>query len=128
MDEPASRARGKARILPVLLVAPLLLGIWHIPPACGASFVRGDANADGKINITDAIFVLNFLFLGGATPRCLDAADADDKSERAVNITDAIYLLNFLFLGGPSPPTTSRSSPRGPTSSSWTATRAPTSS
>ena len=29
---------------------------------------RGDVNADGMINITDAVFLLNFLFLGGAPP------------------------------------------------------------
>ena len=29
-------------------------------------FHRGDANGDGQINITDGIFILNFLFLGGA--------------------------------------------------------------
>jgi hypothetical protein len=65
------------------------------------SFVRGDADADGEINITDGIFILNFLFLGGEDPSCMDAADADDSED--INITDGIYVLNFLFLGGPSP-------------------------
>ncbi len=67
-------------------------------------FHRGDANADGSINITDGIFVLNYLFLGGATPPCLEAANPND--DEAVNITDGIYILNFLFLGGsdPAPP------------------------
>ena len=67
----------------------------------GTNFVRGDADASGAINITDGIFVLNFLFLGGPNPPCEDAADADDSS--AINITDGIYILNFLFLGGPDP-------------------------
>jgi hypothetical protein len=65
-------------------------------------FRRGDTDADGRKNITDAIFLLNFLFLGGKRPLCFDAADADDTG--VLNITDAIYLLNFLFLGGPPPP------------------------
>ena len=68
----------------------------------GSEFVRGDADASGAINITDGIFVLNFLFLGGPTPSCSDAADADDSG--AINITDGIYILNFLFLGGDDPP------------------------
>lgn len=67
----------------------------------GASFVRGDADASGEVNITDAIFSLNFLFLGGPEPPCLEASDADDDGQ--VNITDGIYVLNFLFLGGPGP-------------------------
>jgi hypothetical protein len=31
-------------------------------------FHRGDPNGDGNINITDGIYVLNFLFLGGPEP------------------------------------------------------------
>jgi len=67
-------------------------------------FVRGDANPDCNVDITDGIFVLNFLFTGGPAPECRDAADVDDNGE--LQITDAIFILNFLFLGGtaPSPP------------------------
>jgi hypothetical protein len=67
----------------------------------GPRFVRGDADGSGAINITDGIFDLNFLFLGGPDPLCKDAADADDSG--AINITDGIYILNFLFLGGGDP-------------------------
>jgi hypothetical protein len=68
----------------------------------GTAFRRGDADANGAVNITDAIFTLSHLFLGGPAPGCLDAADADDDG--ALKITDAIYLLAGLFLGGPQPP------------------------
>ncbi|MEM7231284.1 MAG: hypothetical protein AAF517_03865, partial [Planctomycetota bacterium] len=71
------------------------------PPPPAGGFVRGDADASGAVNITDGIFILNFLFLGGADPSCADAADADDSG--AVNITDGIFVLNFLFLGGGDP-------------------------
>jgi hypothetical protein len=74
----------------------------RIGPAPG-DFVRGNANGDLAINITDPIFALSYLFLGGIEPGCLDAADADDDGR--LNITDPIYVLNFLFLGGePIPP------------------------
>lgn len=66
------------------------------------TFRRGDADDSGRINITDAIAVLNWLFLGSANPSCTDAADVDDNGRN--NITDAIQLLQFLFLGGPPPP------------------------
>ena len=65
-------------------------------------FVRGDANADGSINLTDSIAILSFLFLGGNAPACMDAADASDQGE--VNITSAIYVLGWLFLGAEAPP------------------------
>ena len=64
-------------------------------------FHRGDPNDDGQLNITDGIFVLNFLFLGGPEPTCAESADANNDG--GVNITDGIFLLNFLFLGGPAP-------------------------
>ena len=66
------------------------------------TFRRGDADDSGRLNITDAISVLNWLFLGSANPSCTDAADVDDNGRN--NITDAIQLLQFLFLGGPPPP------------------------
>ncbi|MEM7231286.1 MAG: LamG-like jellyroll fold domain-containing protein [Planctomycetota bacterium] len=71
------------------------------PPPVGTPFKRGDADASGSVNITDGIFVLNFLFLGGPGPSCAEAGDADDSG--AINITDGIFILNFLFLGGPDP-------------------------
>jgi predicted outer membrane repeat protein len=68
----------------------------------GVPFRRGDADGSGSTNITDAIAILGYLFLGAETPSCLKSADID--GDRAVNITDAVYLLGFLFLGGPAPP------------------------
>jgi hypothetical protein len=67
----------------------------------GPQFHRGDSNADGVINITDGIFVLNFLFLGGPGPDCQEAANPNDDG--TINITDGIFVLNYLFLGGPPP-------------------------
>lgn len=70
-------------------------------PIFSRSFLRGDAEENGKTNISDAIVILEFLFLGGETPACLDAADVDDSGDLA--ITDGIALLGFLFLSGPPP-------------------------
>ena len=67
----------------------------------GPKFVRGDANADERINITDGVFILDFLF-GGATVPCREAANANGEDD--LNITDGIYLLQFLFGGGSPPP------------------------
>jgi len=67
-----------------------------------AQFKRGDGDADGALNITDAIFVLNFLFSGGRSPDCPDAADTDDNAK--IEITDPIRTLGYLFLGASEPP------------------------
>jgi hypothetical protein len=65
-------------------------------------FVRGDPNADRRVDLSDGIYILNYLFLTGAVPRCLDAMDIDDDGRLV--LTDAIGLLNHIFLGGPPPP------------------------
>ncbi|MEM7236128.1 MAG: dockerin type I domain-containing protein, partial [Planctomycetota bacterium] len=66
-----------------------------------APFQRGDVDASGSINITDAILVLRHLFLGSYTPSCFDAADVNDSG--FINIADPIYTLSYLFVGGPAP-------------------------
>jgi hypothetical protein len=58
-------------------------------------FVRSDCDADGNVNITDAVRILNYIFLGGPPCNCLDAGDADDNG--ALNIVDPIRLLCWLF-------------------------------
>ncbi|HZN59043.1 MAG TPA: hypothetical protein VFD71_13275, partial [Planctomycetota bacterium] len=66
-------------------------------------FRRGDANDDGRVDISDAVETLGFLFLGDLSPVCLDASDSDDDGQ--INVTDAIFLLSHLFAGGdPLPP------------------------
>jgi hypothetical protein len=69
-----------------------------VPETQGARFTRGNCSRDALLNITDAVFLLNHLFLGGPEPDCLEACDVDGSD--FVNITDAIYVLNYLFLGG----------------------------
>jgi formylglycine-generating enzyme required for sulfatase activity len=64
-------------------------------------FQRGDANADRRIDLSDAVAILQALFLGGFLA-CADAADTNDDGEG--NISDPISILNHLFLGGPAPP------------------------
>lgn len=65
-------------------------------------FVRGDANVDAAVDMSDALTVFSFLFLGGVEPTCLDALDHDDSGE--IDMQDGIANLEFLFLGAPSPP------------------------
>jgi len=63
---------------------------------------RGAVRGEEGINLTDAIVLLEHLFLGEAAPPCLDAADADDSGK--LDLADAISLLGHLFLGAGAPP------------------------
>jgi|RhiMethySRZTD1v2_1073278.scaffolds.fasta_scaffold78449_4 hypothetical protein len=65
-------------------------------------FVRGDTNNDGKVNIADCVFLLNYLFTGGSKTACYEVGDVND--DKGQDISDAVYLLVFLFQGGATPP------------------------
>ena len=68
------------------------------PEAPAGLFRRGEVSNDGRLDISDAVQTLLFLFGGGREPSCRDAADATDDG--SVDITDPIYTLNYVFLGG----------------------------
>jgi hypothetical protein len=61
------------------------------------SFVRGNADCDEGVNITDAIVVLNSLFLVGGSLCCNTAGDVN--ADGGINISDPITLLRYLFQG-----------------------------
>jgi hypothetical protein len=68
---------------------------------CTSDFVRGDANDDGVIDITDAVVIIGYIFQG-LQFTCLDALD--DNDDGVVDISDAIYHFGVLFTGGLPPP------------------------
>ena len=81
------------------LVAFVLLPLSSARPA---TFIRGDVDENGTVQITDGIRILNHLFAGDPSELpCRDAADANDAGD--VNISDGVYLLSFLFAGGGPP-------------------------
>ena len=59
---------------------------------------EGDVDQNGKINLTDAIVILNYLFLGGWQPR-RRLADVDHGG--SIGISDAFVILRHLFAGEP---------------------------
>jgi hypothetical protein len=64
---------------------------------------RGDIDGNNVLNLTDAIYLNNYLFLGGPQPpTCEEVWDVNDDD--TVNGADSIFLLNYLFQGG-APPT-----------------------
>src|SRR5262245_65281649 len=70
------RARG-------MLFLSLAISTLLVLPASRAddpSFLRGDANGDRTIDISDPFLTLSYLFFNPtAEPPCLDAVDADDS-------------------------------------------------
>lgn len=67
------------------------------PPEC----LCGDINNDGKINVGDAVFLITYIFRGGAAPPFMECANCNGDAN--LNVGDAVYLINYIFRGGPGP-------------------------
>ena len=63
--------------------------------------VPGDANFDGSANVGDAVFLIAYVFKGGAEPVCKPEADAN--GDCSVNVGDAVYMISYIFKGGAAP-------------------------
>jgi hypothetical protein len=60
-------------------------------------FERGDANTDGRVDLSDALTIANQLFLGGKPTSCEAAADINDDG--SIDVSDPVALLNAIYLG-----------------------------
>jgi hypothetical protein len=73
-------------------------GYW---PGLASTYLCGDASGDATVNISDAVYLIAYIFAGGSAPNPLLSGDANCDS--AVNISDAVYLIAYIFAGGPAP-------------------------
>ncbi len=64
-------------------------------------YICGDADGNKIVNISDAVFLISYIFGGGSAPDPLIAGDADCNA--IVNISDAVYLIAYIFGGGDPP-------------------------
>jgi len=66
------------------------------------AMARGDANNDGTVNNSDAVYIIDYIFKGGPEPKP-DRRTADANCDADINIGDANYIINYIFKGGPAP-------------------------
>ena len=69
-------------------------GLSEVPEKV-LSYVIGDANATGQVDISDALTVFSFLFLGTGL-NCREGADAN--LDNRMDIADGIVILRALFM------------------------------
>jgi len=67
------------------------------------SYMVGDADGTGNIDIDDAVFIIAYVFSGGPSPEPLLAGDCD--CSLTVDIDDAVYIINYIFGDWPAPGT-----------------------
>jgi len=64
-------------------------------------YICGDGNRDRELSITDAVYLINYLFRDGPAPQPEEAGDTNCDGQ--VSIADVVYLINYLFKDGPPP-------------------------
>ena len=67
---------------------------------------RGNINnsADDLLDISDLIYLVNYMFLDGPAPECPEEANLTADIEGTIDISDLIYITNFMFSEGAAPP------------------------
>lgn len=63
--------------------------------------INGDANGSGEIEVSDIIYLVNYIFLYGPEPDPYLCGDVDCDGD--IRLVDIIYLINYVFRGGPPP-------------------------
>lgn len=73
----------------------LSIRVLDAPALCG------DADGNTIITISDAVFLISYVFAGGPAPSPIDSGEADCNG--MVTISDAVYVINYIFAGGAAP-------------------------
>jgi hypothetical protein len=78
-------------------------GISWFTRECAPSYIVGDVNYSGYIDIDDIVYLINYVFGGGPEPMP-ELAAGYASCDQSVDIDDIVYLINYVFQGGPEPP------------------------
>jgi len=65
------------------------------------AYICGDANSDEDVNVSDAVYIINYVFAGGNPPDPLESGDAN--CDGTCNVSDAVWIINYVFVGGNEP-------------------------
>lgn len=64
-------------------------------------YICGDSDGNGQVAISDAVYIVTYIFGGGPSPDPIEAADAN--CDGGVSVTDAVFIISYIFGGGPAP-------------------------
>jgi hypothetical protein len=83
------------------------LSLWSngensIGNSCGSSVICGDMDNSLTLDISDLVYLVNYLFIGGSPPFPMYCAGDFDNDDH-VNIVDLTDYVEYLFAGGDPP-------------------------
>jgi len=65
--------------------------------AINPPYICGDANASGRVDIGDIVFIVSFIFSQGPEPIPYESGDVN--CDGTVDIDDVVFLINYIFAG-----------------------------
>lgn len=75
--------------------------------------IRGNVGMDpgDVIDISDLVYLVDYMFTGGPAPTCAEEANIDggccavgsSESLSDIDISDLVYLVEYMFEDGPPP-------------------------
>ncbi len=70
---------------------------YEILPSCCVG-IRGNFNnsADNQVDISDLVDMVSYMFLGGATPTCMEEADLDASG--FVDVSDLVRYIHYMHI------------------------------
>ena len=84
------------RLLALILGCALLMVMFvHINSISAFPLVAGDVDADGMVNISDAVYLITYIFGNGNEPPCFRCTDVDDDC--MINISDVVRIISYIF-------------------------------
>jgi hypothetical protein len=61
----------------------------------------GDAEGNGLVNVSDVVYLIDFVFADGLPPAPEESGDVDCNG--MINVSDLVYLIAYVFGDGPAP-------------------------
>ncbi len=65
------------------------------------SYTCGDVDNSGAIDVSDIVYIIQYIFNDGPAPSPLISADVDLSG--SVDVSDAVYFVQYIFNDGPAP-------------------------
>jgi hypothetical protein len=63
------------------------------------SYACGDCNGDGSIDISDYVYLDEYIWSGGPAP----LGRGDVNCDNVIDVSDEVYLIAYIFSGGAAP-------------------------
>ncbi|MCX6831935.1 MAG: M14 family zinc carboxypeptidase [candidate division Zixibacteria bacterium] len=64
-------------------------------------YLNGDADGSDTIDVSDAVYIIAYIFSGGPAP--VPTGKGDTDCSNSIDISDAVFLISYIFSGGPAP-------------------------